>query len=275
MSKAKKGLEGVVAGESRIGKVIPETSTLIYRGYSAGDLAGSGYSFLSVVYLLWKGELPNTAELEAFEEKEKQCRKSHAPILDVLKKAKDAHPMDALRTAVSLAGALDHPPWDKDTKAVEERGLNLLANIPFWIAVHYRYKKNLDIVEHDRSLGFTENFLNLCFKKVPSSEVLKAFESSLVLYAEHGFNASTFTARVVTSTTSDVYSAVAAAIGALKGPLHGGANEQVMYMMKEIGEPGKAKQWLEEALVQKKKLWGLVIEFIRKGMPGFHKWRNV
>lgn len=262
--KAKKGLEGVIVDESAVSKVISEKSSLIYRGYSAEDLSKNA-SFLAVVYLLWKGELPSQSALEQFTTLEKQARKTDNRILNLIKECAKGHPMDVLRTAVSMAGALEDSPWDEHDEILEKKALNLLANIPLWIASHIRFRKNLPVIEHSEDKPFVENFFHLCFGKAPQKEVLDAFSSSMILYAEHGFNASTFTSRVITSTTSDIYSAVAGAIGSLKGPLHGGANEQVMYMMKEIGQPENAKEWILRALKEKRKIMGFGHRVYKKG----------
>ena len=173
--------------------------------------------------------------------------------------------MDVLRTAISMAGALDESHWDDSDTVLEKKALYLLANIPLWMAAHNRFRKKLPVIEHSPDKPFVENFFHLYFNKIPQKEVLSAFSSSLILYAEHGFNASTFTSRVITSTTSDIYSAVVGAIGSLKGPLHGGANEQVMYMMKEIGEPEKAKEWMIKALREKRKIMGFGHRVYKKG----------
>ncbi len=263
MIKAKKGLEGVIVDESAVSKVIPEKSALIYRGYPVDELAKYS-SFLATVFLLWKGELPTQKELKDFEEQEKQARKSEPSILNMLKECSKAHPMDALRTAVSMAGALDKYTWDDSEEILERKAFHLLANIPFWIAAHNHFRKKQEPIVHSDK-PFIENFLQMYFGKVPVKEVVSAFEASMVLYAEHGFNASTFSARVILSTTTDIYSAVTGAIGALKGPLHGGANEQVMYVMKEIGEPEKAKEWLLQALKEKRKIMGFGHRVYKKG----------
>ena len=264
--RAKKGLEGVIADESSISKVISEKSSLIYRGYSAEELAQNA-PFLAVVYLLWHGDLPTQSEWQTFQNEEKQARTTDPRILNVLKEcaAAGAHPMDALRTAVSLAGSFEQHSLEQNELDVRQKALHLLANIPLWIAAHYRFGKNLSAPQHNPDLNFIENFFNMFFGKIPPQETLSAFESSLVLYAEHGFNASTWTARVITSTLSDIYSAAAGAIGSLKGPLHGGANEQVMHMMLEIGEPSKAKEWLLKALKEKRKIMGFGHRVYKKG----------
>ena len=253
--KAKKGLEGIIADESSISKVIPEKSALIYRGYPVDQLARQS-SFLAVVYLLWEGELPSKEQLDRFKQEEKQARKIDEKILNTIEKCVAGHPMDVLRTAVSLSGALDKSPWDDNPEVLRKKAFNLLANIPLWIAAHSRLRKNLPLMEHCRDKDFMENFFHLYFGENPRPEVLSAFSASMILYAEHGFNASTWTARVISSTTSDIYSAVSGAIGSLKGPLHGGANEQVMYMMKEIGEPDQAEAWITKALKEKRKIMG-------------------
>ncbi len=262
--KAKKGLEGVIADESSISQVIAEKSSLIYRGYSAEELSQRA-SFLSVVFLLWNGELPTIEEWENFCKEEKKARKNDQRILNTLKECSKAHPMDALRTAISMAGALEDSAWDHSPELVQKRAMNLLANIPLWICAHHRLSRNKNWIEHDPNKNFIENFFNMFFGKVPQKEVLSAFETSLILYAEHGFNASTFTARVISSTLSDVYSAIAGAVGSLKGPLHGGANEQVMYMMLEIEEPDRAKDWLLKALKEKRKIMGFGHRVYKKG----------
>ena len=262
--RAKKGLEGIIADESAISKVISEKSSLIYRGYSTEELAKHS-SFLAVVYLLWKGELPSRSALNEFVEQEKQARKTDKRILNTLAECAQGHPMDTLRTAVSMAGALDESTWDDSNEILEKKALNLLSNIPLWIATHHRFRKNLPVIEHSQDKPFIENFFHLCFGEIPQKEVLAAFEASMILYAEHGFNASTFTSRVITSTTSDIYSAVAGAIGSLKGPLHGGANEQVMYMMKEIGGPERAREWMLTALKEKRKIMGFGHRVYKKG----------
>ncbi len=155
--------------------------------------------------------------------------------------------------------------WDDSPETNMDKFIGLLAKIPTAIAAAYRHSKGLDFIAPDKELSISENFFHMCFGKVPAKEVVKAFDVSLILYAEHSFNASTFATRVITSTTSDMYSAVVGGIGALKGPLHGGANEQVMHMLKEVGEPSKAKEWMLEALAEKKKVMGFGHRVYRKG----------
>lgn len=261
----KKGLDGVVVDETSISKVMPEINSLVYRGYPVQDLA-ENCNFEEVAYLLWNGDLPNKSQLDEFTKAEKDLR----PISDNLKNVitslnKNCHPMDSIRTAVSYLGTEDSSQWDNEDGEKKQRALNLLAKIPTMIAADFRTKKGQDIIDPDPSLGFSENFFKMCFGEVPAPEVVKAFDVSLILYAEHSFNASTFTTRVITSTMSDIYSAVVGGIGALKGPLHGGANEQVMHMMKEIDDPSKAEEWMLTALKEKRKIMGFGHRVYKKG----------
>lgn len=262
---APKGLAGVVTDETSISKVMPEINSLVYRGYKVQDLAEK-CSFEEVAYLLTHDDLPTDAELKAFQAKERRYRSLSEDLLKVISLfPKKAHPMDTLRTAVSFMGMEDERIWDDSPETNMDKFILLLAKIPTAIAAAYRHEKGLDYIAPDESLSISENFFHMCFGKVPAPEVVKAFDVSLILYAEHSFNASTFTTRVITSTTSDMYSAIVGGIGALKGPLHGGANEQVMHMLKEVGEPSEAKNWMLNALAEKKKVMGFGHRVYRKG----------
>jgi 2-methylcitrate synthase len=206
---------------------------------------------------MYKGELPNAAQLKEFEKIERNYRDISKNLLTVIKSLpQKCHPMDSVRTAVSFLGAEDPRIWDATPATNYDKAIQLLAKIPTMVAADYRFKKGLDFIPPKADLSISENFFNMCFGKIPAAEVVKAFDVSLILYAEHSFNASTFTSRVVTSTESDIYSATVAGIGALKGPLHGGANEQVMHMMLEIADPAKAEQWMLDSLAQKRKVMG-------------------
>ncbi|WP_278263040.1 bifunctional 2-methylcitrate synthase/citrate synthase [Nocardia sp. AG03] len=251
-----KGLAGVVVDTTAISKVVPETNSLTYRGYAVQDLAAH-CSFEEVAYLLWNGELPDHRELERFCQQERASRRADRSLLSLVAKMPDnCHPMDIVRTAISYLGAEDPAEDDNSAKANRAKSLRMLAVLPTIVAADHRRRHGLDPIPPHSHLGYAENFLNMCFGSIPSRELVKAFEVSLILYAEHSFNASTFAARVVTSTLSDIYSAVTAAIGALKGPLHGGANEAVMHDMLEIGDPALAEQWLRNKLAHKEKVMG-------------------
>ncbi|WP_431984475.1 bifunctional 2-methylcitrate synthase/citrate synthase [Streptomyces qinglanensis] len=252
----RRGLAGVVADTTEISTVIEETNSLTYRGYPVQDLAAR-CSFEEVAYLLWHGELPAAAQLAEFRAQERALRPLDRTTAELLARVPETcHPMDVLRTAVSFFGAEDPLEGVDTPEANRAKSLALLAKLPVVVAADRRRRRGLEPVQPDPSLGYAENFFQMCFGTVPQPETVRCFEISLILYAEHSFNASTFTARVVTSTLSDLYSAVTAAIGALKGPLHGGANEAVMHMLQEIGDPQRAAAWLEEALLSKRKIMG-------------------
>lgn len=274
----KKGLEGVVMDTSSVSKVNAETNSLVYRGYPVQDLA-ENCSFEEVAYLMYNGELPNKAQLEAFSKKEKSLRDITKENLNVIKALpKKCHPMDSIRTGVSFLGCEDERIWDATPETNMDKAIRLLAKIPTMVAADYRFKKGLDFIPPNPALSISENFFHMCFGKVPEAKVVKAFDVSLVLYAEHSFNASTFTSRVVTSTQSDIYSATTAGIGALKGPLHGGANEMVMHMMIEIADAEKAEQWMIDALAQKRKVMGFGHRVYKSGdsrVPTMKKYAQV
>jgi len=260
-----KGLAGVVVDRTAISDVVPETNSLTYRGYPVQELAASR-SFEEVAYLVWHGELPTRAQLAAFCERERCLRElSRSTIAQIERLPDSCHPMDVLRSAVSLLGAEDPTEDEGGREAVLAKALVLMASLPTVIALDRRRRHGLPRIPPDAALGFSENFFHMCFGEVPEPRIVRAFDVSLILYAEHSFNASTFTARIVTSTLSDVYSAVTAAIGALKGPLHGGANEAVMEMMLEIGDPALAAGWLRAALAARRTVMGFGHRVYKRG----------
>ncbi|TPW71572.1 bifunctional 2-methylcitrate synthase/citrate synthase [Schumannella sp. 10F1B-5-1] len=256
MTDIKKGLAGVVVDTTAISKVNPDTNSLLYRGYPVQELAAA-LSYEEVAWLLWHGELPSDAELAAFVDRERAGR----ALADNVKAAIDltplsAHPMDVVRTAVSVIGANDAEAHDSSPEANLAKAERLFAAIPAVVAYDQRRRRGEDIVPPRDDLDYSRNFLWMTFGEEPSDTAADVFRISMVLYAEHSFNASTFTARVVTSTLADLHSAVVAAIGALKGPLHGGANEAVMDVFDEIGDADGAGAWLESALAEKRKIMG-------------------
>jgi citrate synthase len=255
-SEIHRGLAGVVADTTAVSSVNPATNSLLYRGYPVQELAAK-CSFEEVAYLIWHSELPSADELAAFEREERALRALPPGLLGILATLPTTcHPMDILRTAVSYLGASDPREDDPSLEANFAKSLNMMAKIPTVVAAEQRRRHGLDPIDPDPKLSFAENFFHMCFGEVPSKDVVRAFEISLVLYAEHSFNASTFTARVVTSTLSDIYSSVVAGIGALKGPLHGGANEAVMAMLTEIEDPDNAEAWLADAFASKRVVMG-------------------
>lgn len=251
----RKGLAGVVVDTTAVSKVNPETNSLLYRGYPVQELAAH-CSVEEVAWLLWHGELPTPEELEEFahlERSERALTPSVEAVVDALPRT--AHPMDVLRTAVSVIGAEDAG-RDATPEADLGRAVRLFAQMPAIVARDQRRRHGLRPVAPRDDLDYASNLLWMTFGEEPDPVVLDAFRVSMVLYAEHSFNASTFTARVITSTLSDLYSSVVGALGALKGPLHGGANEAVMEAFAEIGDASGAAGWLDAALAEKRKIMG-------------------
>lgn len=255
-SDIKRGLEGVIVDTSSVSKVMPEINSLVYRGYPVQDLA-ENCRFEEVAYLLWHDDLPTKSQLEAFAKAERAERALSKDLLAVIKLfPKSAHPMDTVRTGVSYLGMEDKDGWNHDHAELLKKSLTMMAKIPTIIAADYRCRKGKDPIAPRTDLSMSENFFHMCFGEVPNAEVVKAFDVSLVLYAEHGFNASTFASRVTASTLADIYGCVVSGIATLKGPLHGGANEEVMHMLKEVGEPARAREWMLTALKEKRKIMG-------------------
>jgi len=255
-SRIYKGLAGVVVDTTAISKVVPETNSLTYRGYAVQDLAAN-CSFEQVAYLLWHGELPDDQQLALFSQRERAARRLNRSQLSLLTKLPETcHPMDVVRTFISSMGAEDPDEDDSSPAANYAKAMRMFAVLPTIVAADMRRRRGLDPIAPHSHMNYAQNFLHMCFGDVPEQVVVDAFEQSMILYAEHSFNASTFAARVVTSTQSDIYSAVTAAIGALKGPLHGGANEAVMHDMLEIGTVEKAAEWLRGKLDRKDKIMG-------------------
>jgi 2-methylcitrate synthase/citrate synthase II len=263
--EVKYGLAGVLADDTAVSKVMPEINSLTYRGYKVQDLA-TACRFEEVAYLIWHGELPNAAELETFNHHEKKERGLSRDLLDVMRKFnKRAHPMDTLRTAVSFLGQEDDTTEDSSQGGLYKKAVRMFAKLPEIVATDFRLRNGKEPIPTTKDLGFSENFFHMCFGEVPKPEIIKCFDISMTLYAEHSFNASTFTARTIASSTSDIYSAVTGAIGSLKGPLHGGANEAVMHMLKEVPSAAAAEQWMMDALAQKKKVMGFGHRVYRSG----------
>lgn len=251
-----KGLAGVYVDTTSISKVNPETNSLLYRGYPVQELAAN-CTFEEVAYLLWHGDLPTPTQLADFENQERALRHLDERVKRVIDELPvTAHPMDVVRTAISVIGASDPDAADSSPTSNLSKSLTLMAQLPAIIAYDQRRRRGEHLVEPRDDLSYSANFLFMTFGELPDEVVVNAFDVSMILYAEHSFNASTFTARVVTSTLSDLYSAVTAAVGALKGALHGGANEAVMHVFDEIGTAEKAEGWLDTALAEKRKIMG-------------------
>ena len=252
----KKGLLGIVVDETTISQVMPDINSLTYRGYAVQDLCDK-CNFEEVAYLVLNGELPNKKQLKNFIKEERLDRKLSKEILsDIRKMPKKAHPMDVARTAVSLMALEDKETKDNTPKANMRKAIRIFSKTPIALAAFFRARKGKKIISPKKNLSFSENFFHMCFGKVPSKEMVRAFDVSLILYAEHSFNVSTFTARTITSSLSDIHGAITGAIASLKGSLHGGANEEVMHMMDKIKKPENALKWINKALDNKDVVMG-------------------
>ncbi len=246
-----RGLVGINIDNSQVCSIDGEKGELIYRGYDIRELANKA-SFEEVAYLLWNGELPNTKQLKAFHEKLRPHFAINKEVIDVLKSMpKTVHPMHAIRSAVSLLAAFDSNSDDISVENVREIGFKLLAKLPTITAAFARISKGLESIEPDPDLNIPSNFLYMLSGKKPSEAATKVMDVALVLHAEHGSNASAFTARAAASSLTDVYSAITAAIASLKGPLHGGANTAVMRALEEIGSVENVEAYVLKVLSQK------------------------
>ena len=252
----KKGLLGIIVDETEISKVMPEINSLTYRGYAAQDLC-EACKFEEVAYLILNKDLPNSIQLKKFEKEERNARELTKNLYEIIKHMpKKSHPMDVARTAVSVLGLEDKETADSSHEANMRKAMRIFAKTPTALAAFYRVRNGKKIIKPKKTLSFAENFFYMCFGKVPQKEIVKAFDVSLILYAEHSFNVSTFTARTITSSLSDIHGAITGAIASLKGPLHGGANEEVMHMMKKIKKPEHALKWIKNALKNKEVVMG-------------------
>ncbi|MCU5103952.1 citrate synthase [Bacillus cereus] len=261
-----RGLEGVVATTSSVSSIIDDTLT--YVGYNIDDLAENA-TFEEVVYLLWHRKLPNEKELAEFNEIVSEYYKVPGEILTYLKQVdlNIAHPMSVLRTAISMLSLYDESAEIMDEKSNYLKAVKLQAQVGTLVAAYARIRKGLDIVEPRKDLSLAANFLYMLNDREPNEVEIEAFDKALVLHADHELNASTFTARVCVATLSDVYSGITAAIGALKGPLHGGANENVMKMLTEIGEEENVESYIHNALQNKVKIMGFGHRVYEQGDP--------
>jgi citrate synthase len=255
-----KGLEGVLVAESALSFIDGDEGRLVYRGYGIEELAREA-SFEEVIYLLWYGELPDAGELAAFESEMAAERSVRDEVLETVRTlaAADDNPMAALRTTVSMVSAFDPDEGEPtaDTAATLRRGRRITAKIPTVLAAFVRLRNGEDPVEPREDLGHAANFLYMLNGVEPDDVLAETFDMALVLHADHGSNASTFSAMVTGSTLSDPHSAAAAAIGTLKGPLHGGANQDVMRMLQTVDESEKDPvAWVEDALEEGRRIPG-------------------
>ena len=253
--KLHRGLKGVFFERSSVSSIDGRAGDLHYRGYSIHDLAEHS-NFEETTYLLIYGELPNQSQLEEFSGKLKNERNLPQPILDMIGAMQHAHPMEVLRTSVSALGSFDESADDKSSEAIVEKGIRLTSQVPMIVAAHERIRNGKSLVEPSDSLNHAAHFLYLLTGTEPSDEAAKLFDRDLVLHAEHGTNASAFSARVVTGTDANLYASITAAIAALSGPAHGGAAENVMKMAQEIGKPENAAEYVKQKRKNKEPIMG-------------------
>jgi citrate synthase len=254
MTLVAKGLEGIVANSTSISDVRGDIGQLIYAGYDINELAGK-VTFEEVIHLLWHGELPDRAQLETLTAKLRAARSLPPQVVDFLKSVPaDAGPMDVIRTGVSMLGLFDHAQGEN---ANYERSIVITSKISLIAAYFHRLRQGKDLPPVRSDLSEAAHFLYLINGEAPSKEAADTLDLAYVLHADHGMNASTFSARVTVATLSDVFSAITSAIGTLKGPLHGGANEGVIHMLQEIGSEDKVDAWLEEQFAKKAKIMGI------------------
>lgn len=258
------GLEGVIAGETSISTI---EGGLRYRGYAIEDLADNA-TFDEVAYLMLHGELPSASELESFRGRISAAASIDPAIIAMLRSLPaDAANMDVMRTGCSMLAHFDPQISDNSHDANLAKAERLLAQLPVVMAARHRIRNGEEPVAADPSLSFSANVLYMLHGEKPNDKHIRAMDVSLILYAEHEFNASAFASRVICSTLSDIHSAVTGGIGALKGPLHGGANERVMDVLAEVGTPDKAEAWVRDALANKVKIMGFGHRVYKTGDP--------
>jgi citrate synthase len=256
MSTFAKGLEGVIASETRMSFIDGQKGVLEYVGIPIGELSKNS-TFEETVFLLWNARLPKAAELEQLTATLRSRYAPPAQIVDLIKSTpKNAQPMHVLRTMVSALSMHDPDPNANDVDSARDKALTILAQAPAIVAYFDRHRRGLDLVQPDKSLTFAQNFLYMLNAERPTDTMARAFDICMILHADHGLNNSTFTARVIISTLSDVYSALTGAIGSLRGPLHGGANEGVMKMLNEIPSLDDVEPYIMGKIERKEKIMG-------------------
>ena len=269
-NEVREGLEGVVAFESTVSHIDGTVPELVIRGYDINDIVNN-LNFEQMAYLLLYGELPSSNQLAGFDAELKSLRHVPSSVLEFLSGVpKNSHPMSVLRTAVSMLGCMDSESGSPDQNSVLLKLKALIAQIPTIVAAQARINADQSLIEPDLSLSHSANYYYMVTGEIADEKTLDAFDAVLVIYAEHEINASTFACRVVMGTESDIYSSVVAGISAIKGPLHGGAIDGSMNMLKEIGSVANAENYVKDALAQKRKLPGFGHRVYRAGDPRAH-----
>ena len=251
----RRGLKDVYFDRSRVCFIDGRAGELRYRGYSIHELAEHS-TFEETCYLLLKGELPSRTQMDAFDAEMKAARRLPAPVVDIIGSVKHAHPMEVLRTAVSALAAFDPETADKSPEATLRKGIRLTSQVPMIVAAHEAIRSGRAPVAPDPNLSHAANFLWMLKGQQPSADAAKLMDTDMILHAEHGSNASAFTARVVAATEADLHAAITAAIAALSGPAHGGAAENVMKMALQIGDASRAAEYVKRTRAAKEPVMG-------------------
>ena len=250
------GLEGVAAGKTAISEIDEARASLTYRGYDIRELAKLS-TYEETAFLLLHGRLPGKAELDGFDVALRGERGLPDEVMEILRSLpRKTHSMDMLRTGISALSAFDPDGWDNSPEAGLRKAVRIIAKMPTLVAAGYRIAHRMEPVPPEKGLSAAANFLHMLHARPPEGPMARIFDTSLIIYAEHEYNASSFSARVTVSTLSDIYSGITSAVGTLKGPLHGGANEEVMKMLIEVGRPERADEWVKDALARKKRIMG-------------------
>ncbi len=268
-----RGLMGVYFDRSPTTRIDGRAGELRYRGYSIHDLAQRS-TFEETSYLLLKGELPTRAEIDAFDAELKAGRTLPEPIYDIIRSVRNAHPMDVLRTALSALAAFDADVADNSLEATLRKGIRLTSQVPIIVTAHHHIRSGREPVAPSPKLGHAANFLYMLKGEEPSADAAKLIDTDMVLHAEHGSNASSFTARVVASTDANLHAAITAAVAALSGPAHGGAAENVMRMAQEIGDPAKAAEYVKRKRKRREPVMGFGHRVYRSEDPRARHMRD-
>lgn len=253
--RIQRGLKGVYFDRSRVADIDGRKGELYYRGYSIHDLAEQS-SFEETMCLLLDGELPDRARLDAFDSELKAARTLPEPVYGIIEQTSAAHPMDVLRTAVSALAAFHPQTADNSAQATRRKGIHLTAQVPMVVAAHHRLRNGLAPTPPSTTLSHAANFLYMLHGEAPTAEAAGLMDTDMILHAEHGSNASSFTARVVAGTQANLHAAITAAVAALSGPAHGGAAENVMLMAQEVGEPSRAAEYVKRKRAEREAIMG-------------------
>lgn len=272
---AEKGLEGIIASKTSISYIDGQNGRLFYQGIEINELADNS-TFEETVYLLWHGQLPNRQQLAELDATLKAHRTIPPQLIELMRKLpNDASPMEVLRTCVSALSAWENDSDDTTPEALVKHATRLTSAAPTIVAAWERIRTGQDVVDARDDLSHAANFLHMLCGEAPNPGAAKVLDIALILHADHGLNASTFSARVTASTLADMYSAITSAIGTLKGPLHGGANEQVMRMLESIGGPDQVRPYVEQALANKVKIPGFGHRVYRADDPRAIQLRRI